>query len=54
MEKFILKKLNGVEVKEQYWVKISNRFTVLENFGGGGGGGGDDDDDDDDDDDVDQ
>jgi len=33
-----------VEIKEQYQVKISNRFAALENF--------DDDDDDDDDDDV--
>jgi len=32
MEIFILKKLNDVEVKEQYQVKISNRFAALENF----------------------
>jgi len=43
MERFNLKKLNDVEVKEQYQVKISNRFSALENV---------DDDDDDDDDDV--
>jgi hypothetical protein len=27
-----LKKLNDVEVKEEYHVKISNRFVVLENL----------------------
>jgi len=43
MEVFNLKKLNDVEVKKQYQVKISNRFAALENL----------DDDDDDDDDVD-
>jgi hypothetical protein len=31
MERFNLKKLNKVEVKEQYCVQISNRFSVLEN-----------------------
>jgi hypothetical protein len=46
MERFSLKNLNGVEVKEQYQVEISNRFAALENF--------DDDDDDDDDDCVDK
>jgi hypothetical protein len=40
MERFNLKKLNDVEVREQYQVKISNRFAALENV--------DDDDDDDD------
>jgi hypothetical protein len=30
--KFNLKKLNEIEVKEQYRVEISNRFTVLENL----------------------
>jgi hypothetical protein len=30
MERFILKKLNEVEGKEQYRVEISNRFTALE------------------------
>jgi hypothetical protein len=43
MEKCNLKKLNDLEVKEQYQAKISNRFASLENV----------DDDDDDDDDVD-
>jgi hypothetical protein len=32
MERFILKKLNKVEGKEQYQVKISSRFTPLENL----------------------
>ncbi|PNF23951.1 hypothetical protein B7P43_G10044 [Cryptotermes secundus] len=32
MERFNLKKLNEVEGKEQYRVKISNRFGALENF----------------------
>jgi hypothetical protein len=32
MEKFILKKLNELEGKEQYHVEISNRFTTLENL----------------------
>jgi hypothetical protein len=54
MEIFNTKKLNDVKVKEQYQVKISNKFVTLENVddncGGGGGGGCDDDDDDDDDD----
>jgi hypothetical protein len=45
MGRFKFKKLNDVEVKVQYQVKISNRFAPLENF--------DDDDDDDDDDDLD-
>jgi hypothetical protein len=44
MERFNIKKLNDVEVKEQYQAKISNRFAALEN---------DDDDDDDNDDDND-
>jgi hypothetical protein len=44
MERFNLKKLSDVEVKEQYQVKIPDRFTALKNL---------DDDDDDDDDDVD-
>jgi hypothetical protein len=30
MERFNLKKLNDVKFKEQYQVKISNRFTALE------------------------
>jgi hypothetical protein len=29
IERFSLKKLNDVEVKEQYQVKISNRFAAL-------------------------
>jgi hypothetical protein len=32
MERFILKKLNEVEGKEQYHVEISYRFTALENL----------------------
>jgi hypothetical protein len=32
MERFILKKLNEVDGKEQYRVEISNRFAVLENL----------------------
>jgi hypothetical protein len=43
MKRFNLKKLNDMEVKEVYQVKIIIRFAALENF----------DDDDDDDDDVD-
>jgi hypothetical protein len=42
MERSKIKKLNDMEVKEQYQVKISNKFAALENY--------DDDDDDDDDD----
>jgi hypothetical protein len=30
MERFNLEKLNNVEVKEQYQIKISNRFAALE------------------------
>jgi hypothetical protein len=45
MERFNLKKLNEVAVKEQYQVKISNRFATSENLDydemTGGGGGGD-------------
>jgi hypothetical protein len=44
VEGFNIKRLNNVEVEEQYQVGISNRFAALENL---------DDDDDDDDDDVD-
>jgi len=43
MERYNLKNLNDVEVKEEYQVKISYRFATLEYL---------DDDDDDDDDDV--
>jgi hypothetical protein len=32
MRRFSLKKLNEVEVKEQYRVEISNRFAALENL----------------------
>jgi hypothetical protein len=32
MERFNLKKLNELEVKEQYRVEISNRFAALENL----------------------
>jgi hypothetical protein len=32
MERFNLKKVNGVEVKEQYQIKISTRFAALENI----------------------
>jgi hypothetical protein len=32
MERFRLKKLNEVEGKEQYRLKILNRFAVLENL----------------------
>jgi hypothetical protein len=32
MERFNLKKLNDVEIKEQYRVKISNRFAASENL----------------------
>jgi len=35
-----------VEVKEQYQVKIQNKFTAFENVDDGGGGGGSADDDD--------
>jgi hypothetical protein len=31
MQRFYLRKLNDAEVKEQYQVKITNRFAVLEN-----------------------
>jgi hypothetical protein len=32
MERFNVKKLNEVEVKEQYRVEISNRFAALEHL----------------------
>jgi hypothetical protein len=32
MERFSIKKLNDVEVKEEYQDKISNRFATLENL----------------------
>jgi hypothetical protein len=31
MQRFDLRKLNDAEVKEQYQVKITNRFAALEN-----------------------
>jgi hypothetical protein len=31
MERFNLKKLNGVKVKGEFQVKISNRFLALKN-----------------------
>jgi hypothetical protein len=31
MELFNIKKLNNIKIKEQYEVKISNRFAALEN-----------------------
>jgi hypothetical protein len=31
-ERFNLKKLNEVEVKEQYCVEVSNRFATLEDL----------------------
>jgi hypothetical protein len=35
VERHVLRKLNKVEDKEQYLVKISNRFKALENSDGG-------------------
>jgi hypothetical protein len=32
MERFSLKKLNEVEVRERYWIEISNTFTAFENL----------------------
>jgi hypothetical protein len=32
MEKFNLKKLNDVDIKDEYQIKISNRFAALENL----------------------
>jgi hypothetical protein len=32
MQRFDLRKLNDAKVKEQYHVKITNRFAALENF----------------------
>jgi hypothetical protein len=32
MERFSLKKLNEVEVKEQYRIEVSNRFAALEDL----------------------
>jgi hypothetical protein len=33
LKKFNLKMLKNMEMKEHYWVKISNRYATLENFG---------------------
>jgi hypothetical protein len=33
MDRFNLKKLNKGEVKEEYQVTITNRFSALENLG---------------------
>jgi len=35
MERLNLKKLNDVEIKERWQVKISNRFAALENLDDG-------------------
>jgi hypothetical protein len=32
VERFNLKNLNGLEVRKQYQIKISNRFAALENL----------------------
>jgi hypothetical protein len=32
VEKFNLRKLNGLEAREKYQIKISNRFAALENL----------------------
>jgi hypothetical protein len=32
MERYIFKKLNAVEGKEQYCVEVSNRFAPFEDF----------------------
>jgi hypothetical protein len=32
VERFNLKKLNELEVRKQYQIKVSNRFTALENL----------------------
>jgi hypothetical protein len=32
MQRFDLRKLSDAEIKEQYQVKITNRFATLENF----------------------
>jgi len=33
VERFNLRKLNELEVRKQYWIKISNGFAALENVG---------------------
>jgi hypothetical protein len=37
MQRFKLKKLNGVEAKEKYRIKVSNRFAALEDLDAGVG-----------------
>jgi hypothetical protein len=32
LQQFDLRKLNDAEVKEQYYIKITNRFAVFENM----------------------
>jgi len=32
VERFNLRKLNGLEVRKQYWNKVSNSFAALENL----------------------
>jgi hypothetical protein len=32
MQRYDLTKVNDAEVKEEYWVKTSNRFAALENL----------------------
>jgi hypothetical protein len=32
LERFNLRKLNELEVRKQYQIKISNRFAALENY----------------------
>ena len=32
VERFNLRKLNGLEVGKRYEIEISNRFAILENF----------------------
>jgi hypothetical protein len=37
VERFNLRKLNELDVNKQYQIKISNRFTALENLNDGEG-----------------
>jgi hypothetical protein len=32
VERFILRKLNELEVRKRYWIEISKRFAALENL----------------------
>jgi hypothetical protein len=34
VERFNLKKLNGMEIRKEYQIAMSNRFTALENLNG--------------------